>query len=120
MSDARTGAAASAGIDAWNKAEPDHPVHVSYVASHVDSITVALAAADAHDAEHGIRRITDDELQRLIVEAQAQAWDEGVATALNHAILNEDGITLRLEHLDGRTWENPYRTAGLGPEGGEQ
>lgn len=30
-------------------------------------------------------------------------------TALNHAVRNDDGITLRLEHLDGRPWENPYR-----------
>ena len=44
--------------------------------------------------------------------ARAEAWDEGVAVALNHAIRNEDGITLRLEHLDGRPWANPYREGG--------
>ncbi len=44
--------------------------------------------------------------------ARAEAWDEGVAVALNHAIRNEDGITLRLEHLDGRPWANPYRAGG--------
>lgn len=42
-------------------------------------------------------------------EREAEAWGKGVTTALNHAILNADGITLRLEHLDGRPWENPYR-----------
>ena len=44
--------------------------------------------------------------------ARAEAWDEGVAVALNHAIRNEDGVTLRLEHLDGRPWANPYREGG--------
>ena len=44
--------------------------------------------------------------------ARAEAWDEGVAVALNHAIRNPDGITLRLEHLDGRPWANPYRAGG--------
>lgn len=38
----------------------------------------------------------------------AEAWDQGVKTTLNHAIENEDGMTLRLEHLDGRPWINPY------------
>lgn len=38
------------------------------------------------------------------------AWDQGVQTALNYAIRNEDGITLRLEHLDGTPWVNPYRS----------
>jgi hypothetical protein len=41
---------------------------------------------------------------------KAEAWDEGWAVALNHAIRNPDGITLRLEHLDGQPWANPYRT----------
>lgn len=40
---------------------------------------------------------------------EAGAWRTGVDTALNHAILNPDGITLRLEHLDGRPWANPYK-----------
>ena len=40
--------------------------------------------------------------------SQHDAWAEGVATALNHAINNDDGMTLRLEHLDGRPWTNPY------------
>ena len=44
-----------------------------------------------------------------VKEQRAEAWGKGVATALNHAIRNPDGITLRLEHLDGRPWENPYR-----------
>lgn len=49
-----------------------------------------------------------DRMAQLIQAAKAEAWDTGVSTALNHAILNEDGITLRLEHLDGRPWANPY------------
>ena len=49
---------------------------------------------------------------RSEAEVKAEAWDEGVAVALNHAIRNEDGITLRLEHLDGRPWANPYRAGG--------
>jgi len=40
---------------------------------------------------------------------QGEGWDEGAATALEHAIRNEDGVTLRLEHQDGQTWQNPYR-----------
>lgn len=43
-------------------------------------------------------------------EVASKAWDEGVSVALNHAIRNEDGVTLRLEHLDGRPWGNPYQT----------
>lgn len=43
----RLDAAAKAGIAEWNRVEPDHPVKTSYVASHVDSIRAALAAADA-------------------------------------------------------------------------
>ena len=49
---------------------------------------------------------------RSEAEVAEKAWDEGVAVALNHAIRNEDGITLRLEHLDGRPWANPYREGG--------
>lgn len=49
-------------------------------------------------------------------ELQAKAWEVGVATALNHAIRNEDGITLRLEHLDGRPWKNPYREHETGDD----
>lgn len=45
-------------------------------------------------------------------EGQAEAWDEGVVVALNHAIRNPDGITLRLEHLDGTPWPNPYGDTG--------
>lgn len=47
-------------------------------------------------------------LEQRTREREAQAWQKGVDTALNHAILNPDGITLRLEHLDGRPWANPY------------
>lgn len=41
-----------------------------------------------------------------------EAWQDGVDTALNYAIRNPDGITLRLEHLDGRPWVNPHGTPG--------
>ena len=34
---------------------------------------------------------------------QEVAWDEGAETALNHAIRNDDGVTLRLEQ------SNPYK-----------
>lgn len=51
-----------------------------------------------------------ERLMPVVTEAQAATWDASVATALNHAILNEDGITLRLEHLDGRPWANPHRS----------
>lgn len=59
-------------------------------------------------AAKGVESITEQHDR----EARAEAWDEGVAVALNHAIRNEDGITLRLEHLDGRPWANPYREGG--------
>jgi hypothetical protein len=53
-----------------------------------------------------------DAVRTALVEHDRQtaekAWDDGVKTALNHAIRNEDGITLRLEHLDGRPWLNPH------------
>ena len=42
-------------------------------------------------------------------ELEAEAWDEGVATALNYAKRQPDGITLKLETLDGGGWPNPYR-----------
>ena len=42
-------------------------------------------------------------------EAAEKAWDEGVATALNHAKRNPDGITLRLEKFNGDAWPHPYR-----------
>jgi len=48
-------------------------------------------------------------LEEAVREREAVAWTSGVDTALNHAIQNPDGITLRLEHLDGRPWANPYR-----------
>lgn len=38
----------------------------------------------------------------------AQAWHEGVVTALSHARRADDGITLFLEHGDGAPWTNPY------------
>jgi len=65
-----------------------------------------------------IQRLDLDQLpgwtdeQRIIAdlfEELPEAWEEGVVTALNHAFRNDDGITLRLEHLDGRPWANPYR-----------
>ena len=45
----------------------------------------------------------------LIREAKAEAWDEGVATALNYAKRQPDGITLKLETFGGDGWPNPYR-----------
>lgn len=41
--------------------------------------------------------------------AARQAWEEGVATALNHAKRGSDGITLKLVTFDGDAWKNPYR-----------
>lgn len=38
----------------------------------------------------------------------AMAWAEGAGTALNHAICNDDGVTLRLTHTDDRPWLNPH------------
>ena len=38
----------------------------------------------------------------LVRAERAAAWDEGVATALDHAVRNADGITLRLDR------PNPY------------
>lgn len=46
--------------------------------------------------------------QDWLVEQKAAAWSAGVRTALNHAIRNEDGITLRLQHTYDRPWLNPY------------
>ena len=46
--------------------------------------------------------------QDWLVEQKAAAWTAGVGTALNHAITNDDGITLRLQHTDDRPWLNPY------------
>lgn len=47
------------------------------------------------------------ELARFIAdrvrEAKAEAWDEGAQTALDYAVRNPDGITLRLD-----THRNPY------------
>lgn len=44
-----------------------------------------------------------DGLEEFVCEHSAQVWDEAVATALEHAIRNDDGITLRLEK------PNPWR-----------
>ena len=70
-----------------------------FVRSNEDAADAALAGVEPWPGE-----------SRATV--QAEAWDKGVATALDHAIRNEDGITLRLEHLDGRPWVNPYREGG--------
>lgn len=40
--------------------------------------------------------------------AQAEAWAEGVETALNHAKRDENGITLSLVTWGGTPWPNPY------------
>ena len=51
--------------------------------------------------------------RRWLVEveraAAEKAWTEGVATALNYAKREPDGITLKLVTIDGAAWENPYR-----------
>lgn len=54
-------------------------------------------------------KASSDRMQSATRSLLATGWDAGVAVALNHAILNEDGVTLRLEHLDGTPWPNPYR-----------
>lgn len=66
----RLDAAARAGIAEWDRVEPNNPVSASFVASHVDSIKAALAAADAHDAANGVHRVTPDD---ATVERVAQA-----------------------------------------------
>lgn len=60
-------------------------------------------------AEISHRAHVAEVLEKHMQEREAGAWRKGVDTALNHAIQNPDGITLRLEHLDGRPWANPYR-----------
>lgn len=50
------------------------------------------------------RRHVMDALMPVIAEALARAWDEGSSTALDHAIRNDDGITLRLDK------PNPWRS----------
>lgn len=61
-----------------------------------------------HDWYPGHAAVFAEALQAAGFGNLHDAWAEGVATALNHAIQNDDGITLRLEHLDGRPWTNPY------------
>jgi hypothetical protein len=43
-----------------------------------------------------------------VSELMGQAWEVGVATALNYAVRQPDSITLRLETRDGEGWVNPY------------
>ena len=59
--------------------------------------------------ESEFRAQLDRWLAALIREAKAEAWDEGVATALNYAKRQPDGITLKLETFGGDGWPNPYR-----------
>lgn len=44
-----------------------------------------------------------------LAEEKAAAWEDGVATALNHAKRGTDGISLCLVTFDGYAWPNPYR-----------
>lgn len=79
----------------------------------IDVLNARLAALGfprcaCHPAEDDSERCLPDPAHWL-AEVRAEAWAEGVAVALNHAIRNEDGITLRLEHFDSR---NPYREGG--------
>ena len=71
------------------------------------SYTGPKVAVEAHRAH--LAEVLDKHMQ----EREAGAWRKGVDTALNHAIQNPDGITLRLEHLDGRPWANPYANKEL-------
>lgn len=67
---------------------------------------------DPDDMSHAAGCPQDVEFDRWLAahdqKVQEEAWREGVSTALNYAIRNPDGVTLRLEHLDGRPWMNPY------------
>jgi len=78
------------------RSEEDHRAHVA------EEVRKALAAAGL---------LVGGVPGRSEAEIKAEAWDEGVATSLEHAIRNDDGITLRLEHVDGSPWANPYRAA---------
>lgn len=48
--------------------------------------------------------------QPTVREAKAEGWDEGVAITLNRAVRQDDGITLKLEYLNGTPIPNPYRS----------
>lgn len=61
--------------------------------------------------------LTTDTLAAELRKAKAEAWEEGVATALNHAKRGSDGITLKLVTFDGDPWQNPYRADELEGEG---
>lgn len=67
---------------------------------------------DTEGRDYGPRIVS---LVRSLVSARAEGWAEGVETALNHAILNPDGITLRLEKRDGQPWPNPFQVVEACP-----
>lgn len=71
-----------------------------FLASSWADVNTLLAEVHALRAENAdLRsRIGDERI------AQRGAWQEGVATALDHAVRNDDGITLRLDK------PNPYET----------
>lgn len=46
------------------------------------------------------------EVERAAAE---EAWESGVATALNYAKRGSDGISLKLVTFEGEAWTNPYR-----------
>jgi hypothetical protein len=81
-----------------------------------------IAEAEAHWVElNGLNSRAAEVMMELAALAaqpvldlnaeRADAWEEGVATALNHAKRGSDGITLKLVTFDGDAWPNPYREA---------
>lgn len=66
---------------------------------------------DTDQVRHaGVSTYTYKQFDLWLASVKAEAWDEGVATALNYAKRNPDGITLRLERHDGKPWPHPYRS----------
>ena len=101
---------------------PGQPHEPQRVQPHRDALALTIARSKGHAGVVTVKdyRCADAALALFAAqptadpttaEIRARAWDEGVRTALNHAIGNDDGVTLRLEHLDGTPWANPYREA---------
>lgn len=67
-------------------------------------VTKSVAASVAQAATIWSQRANEG-LSASVLAAKAEAWDEGVRTALDFAVRNPDGITLRLNYA------NPYREA---------
>lgn len=80
-------------------------VHHHDIEAHAASFNEGYETAMA---QHLQPAADQTEAHDWLVEQKAAAWSAGVGTALNHAITNEDGITLRLQHTDDRPWVNPY------------